>query len=345
MIKQTQLCIVKVSNVKAICLMTMFVISLTACFKKDITVTLPAKTGSSIMQVRMGTTYEKCYFINLANASVVKEALITDWDLRFDATANGQAVLMNSGHKSTRIIAANTTNLKDANITIPPLTITWGFDAPNQLVDSAYLNNWWQNGATNNQVYIVRQGESAATMKYYKIKMIAVNANSYTMQYDTITGTEPITISISKNSNTNFVYFSFADGGKTIDWEPAKTTWDVCFMQYHHPFYTETPFLYYLVTGVLANTYNTQSAGDSTISNNFATFSTANIGQYTFNNNANTIGYNWKRPDENFNYTTFSNYLYLIKNQQGAIFKLHFLDFYYQGVEKGAPKFEFERLQ
>jgi hypothetical protein len=322
----------------------MLVISLNSCFKKDITVVLPPKTGSSIMQVRMGSTYEKCYFINLAKAQVVKEGSITDWDLRFDATPNGQAVLMNAGHKATRIIASNVTSMQE-DVYVPPLNITWGFDAPNQLVDSAYVNNWWTNNTSNNRVYILRQGDGGAPIKYYKFKMLSVDANSYTMQYDTVNGVTPKTITISKNSNTNFVYFTFADGGNTCDWEPPKTTWDLCFMQYHQPFYTEVPFLYYPVTGVLTNSYQTQAAGDTTISNNFVNFTAADIGQYNFTTDVNAIGYNWKKPDENFNYVTYPNYLYLVKTQQGAIYKLHFLDFYYQGAEKGAPKFEFERLQ
>jgi HmuY protein len=344
MTKQSEICLVKGSNVMAICLMAV-IISLTACFKKDIRISLPPKTGSSVMQVRMGTTYQNCFFVNLEKNSIVQQALITDWDLRFDATAKGSAVLINSGNQSTRIIAANTT-IMDSGLNVPPLNITWGFDAPNQLVDSAFLNDWWlPNNTSNNQVYIIRQGESATTMKYYKIKMISVDANKYVMQYDTMTGKNPKTITLPKNTSKNFVYFSFVNGGRMIDWEPAKTNWDICFMPYHHPFYTETPFLYYPVTGVLANSFNTQTAGDTSINNSFASFTIDKIAQYTFNTNANTIGYNWKKPDANFNYITYSDYLYLIKNQNGAIFKLHFLDFYYQGIEKGAPRFEFERMQ
>jgi hypothetical protein len=336
---------VKVSNTKAIVLMMIYLVVMSGCFKKDISVVLPPKTGSSLMQVKMGSSYEKCYFISLDKVSVVKEAMIGDWDLRFDATENGKSVLMNSGNHSTRIIKANTKNMK-AGFTIPPITETWGFDVPNNLIDSAYLNNWQDvNGVSKNDVYIVRQGDGLSPMKYYKIAIVSVDVNKYVIQYDTVDGINAKTIDIPKSLTNNFSYFSFKNGGKVVDWEPSKKDWDICFMPYHQPFYNMKPFLYYPVVGCLSNNYKTQCAGDTTKFTNFSTFSSADINLYTLDNNANTIGYNWKIPDDNFNYVTNSGYLYLIKTQQHHLYKLHFLDFYYQGVEKGAPKFEFERLQ
>jgi HmuY protein len=345
MTKGKHLYTVNVSNTKAIVLMMTILVVLSGCFKKDITVVLPPKTGSSTMQVKMSSTYEKCYFINLDNASVVKESMIGEWDLRFDANANGKAVLMNAGNHSIRIIKTSSDNMK-ATLSIPSISETWGYDAPNQLTDSAYLNKWQDaNGSSKNEVYIVRQGDGASKMKYFKIKMISADDNQYVMQYDTIDGINTKTISIPKSTTKNFSYFSFTKGGQVLDWEPAKKDWDICFMPYHQPFYLPTQFLYYPVVGCLANNFNTLSAGDTTKSFNFNTFTLADINQFTINSNVNNIGYNWKKPDNNFNFITYPDYLYLVKTQQGHLYKLHFLDFYYQGVEKGAPKFEFDRLQ
>jgi HmuY protein len=345
MTKGNHLYTVNVSNTKAIVLLITILVVITGCFKKDIVVTLPAKTGSSVMQVKMGSTYENCYFINLSKASIVKQSKIGEWDLRFDANANGKTVLMNSGNRSIRIIKTNSNNMK-AGLVIPSITETWGYDAPNNLLDSAYLRNWLNsNGTSKNEVYIIRQGEATSDMKYYKIQLISVDDNKYVMQYDTVDGIKAKTIEIPKSLTKNFSYFSFANNGQVTDWEPNKTDWDICFMPYHQPFYNITPFLYYPVVGCLSNNYITLCGSDSNKSANFNTFSLADINQYPLNNNANTIGYNWKKPDINFNYETNANFLYLIKTQQGFLYKLHFLDFYYQGLEKGAPKFEFERLQ
>ncbi len=341
---QMELYTVNVSNIRTIGLLIAVVIGFSACFKKDVQIKLPAKTGASLMQITMGSTYDTCYFINLDNAAVIKKYLITDWDIRFDATDNGHVVLMNSGNHNLRIIKSNTDNMKGA-ITIPPLDTTWGYDPPTAWVDSAYLQNWQDgNGNTKNEVYLVRRGDAVNALSYYKFKILSVSQGEYVIQYDTVDGIEPKTISIPKNVEKNFSYFSFNNGGKVVDIEPAKTSWDICFMQYHQPFYNSTPFLYYPVVGCLSNSYNTQCGGDTTLATSFNTFSLDQVNQYPLNSFANTIGYNWKKPDANFIYTTYPEYLYLVKTQLGHLYKLHFLDFYYQGLEKGAPKFEFERL-
>jgi hypothetical protein len=252
---------------------------------------------------------------------------------------------MNSGNYNARIVKSNTNNMK-ASITVPGIDSTWGYDPANNWLDSAYLRNWRSaNGSTKDEVYIFRQGNSQASMRYYKFKIKAVSIDNYTLEYDTIIGITPKTITIPKNAKKNFVYFSFSNGGKALDLEPEKTTWDIVCMPYHEPFYYASPFLYYPVTGVLSNSYNTMSAGDSTITSNFSKFSIDSISKYQLNNANNNIGYNWKKPDANYNYITNSNLLYLVKTQQGHLYKMHFLDFYFQGTEKGAPKMEWERIQ
>jgi hypothetical protein len=336
---------VKVSDKRVFVALMALLISTSACFKKDIKVTLPAKTGSSVLQVKMGSTYENCYFINLEKASVVMQSNIGAWHLRFDATAAGSAVLMNSGNHSMRIIRSNTDNIK-GSIKVPGLDTTWGYDSPTSLIDSAYLNNWLDaNGKAKDEVYIVRIGDGVVPLHYYKIKMMSVNADNYVMQYDTINGITPKTILIPKQMDKNFVYFSFEDGGKVVEWEPAKTSWDICFMPYHEPFYFAKPFLYYPVTGCLANSYKTLCTGDTTTVTNFSTFTLQDAAKYQLLPYANGIGYNWKKPDNNFSFITHPEYIYLVKNQLGHLYKLHFLDFYFQGLEKGAPKFEWERLE
>ncbi len=316
----------------------------TSCFKKDIVIKLPPKTGATTMQVRMGAGYDTCYYISLENGKVAGSHLITDWDLRFDATPSGHVVLMNSGNHNSRIIATAETDMKAA-ITAPPISITWGFDPPTSWQDSAYVRNWQaSNGASKNEVYIFRQGDAVQTMQYFKFQIVSVTNAAYTILADSLNGTQPRLFTIPKFENKNFAYFSFANGGSVKNLEPNKTDWDLVCMPYHSPFYNNTPFLYYQVTGILSNSYNTLCGGDTAINTNFTTFTLDSIGKYPLNNFVGTIGYNWKKPDNNYNYVTFPNYVYVVKTQQGHLYKLHFTSFYFQGVEKGAPKFEFERM-
>jgi hypothetical protein len=318
---------------------------LSSCFKKDVKISLPPKTGSSFVQARMGNNYDTTLYINLGTGNVVGSHLSTAWDLRFDASDDGFVVLMNSGNNNTRIIKSTSTDIT-SGITIPSIDSAWGFDAPSRWVDSAYMRNWRNaDGSAKPEVYIVRQGGSLQNMKYYKLQMKSVNKDGYSILVDTIFGNKPKQIFVPKNRNKNFVYFSFKNGGEAKDIEPERTAWDIVLMPYNEPFYHITPFLYYPVTGVLTNSYNTYSAGDTMRSTNFSKFTLDSIGAYPLNHFHNTIGYSWKKPDANFNYITDPSLLYLVKTQQGALYKLHFLDFYYQGTEKGSPKMEWERLQ
>ncbi len=325
--------------------LVIIIVSFTACFKEDKTISLPPKTGSSFMQVNMGTDYNTCYYINLDSSTVVAKTNITDWHLRFDARPTGNAILLNAGNGSMRIITCTDTSMLTPTIA-PAITETWGFDVPNQLADSAFLNNnRLTNAVTKNNVYVIRSGESSTTLAMYKIKLIHSDNFKYTIQYDTITGTNPKTIDVFKNSNYNFMYFTFNKGGEVILQEPKKTEWDICFTKYNHPFYNNNPFLYYPVVGALTNNFNTISAGDTSKPMAFEQVTPLTAGAFPLNNNANNIGYNWKKPDANYNFITYPNYIYFLRTQNGHLYKLHFVDFYTSSGSKGAPKFEFERLQ
>jgi hypothetical protein len=43
-------------------------------------------------------------------------------------------------------------------------------------------------------------------------------------------------------------------------------------------------------------------------------------------------------------YTIESDRIYLLRNSEGIFWKLHFIDFYTQNGEKGAPMFELQEL-
>jgi HmuY protein len=320
------------------------IITSISCIKKDTPIVLPPKTGSTYLQINTGNKYDTTVYVSLENNTIVKKGLHNDWDLRFDASNNGFAVLMNGG-KNTRAFNTHNSNINSV-IVAPPINSAteWGYDAPSLLIDSAYLHNWQlPNGESKNEVYVLRQGASG-NLAIYKILIKSVNATNYLIALDTITGTNPNIITIPKNDAYNFSYLSFKNGGTIVLFEPPKKDWDIEFTRYIHPFYNATPFIAYTVTGCLANPYNTLSAGDTTQSFEFGKFNLDQINKLPLSKNANAIGYNWKQlPDVMQNYITQPQYLYLIKTQNNKLYKLHFLDYYLNG-EVGAPKFEFERL-
>jgi hypothetical protein len=321
------------------------VLAITSCVKEDSPLVLPPKTGSQIMQVFMGPKpYDTTVFVSLSNASVVRKFRSYDWDLRFDASENGLSILMNTG-KNMRSYNTGKTAMHIVTDTIGQPAV-WSFDVPNNLKDSAFLNSWHTNGLSKNEVYVLRAGDEDFTSeKFYKLQIVSADNSGYYIKWDTLKSVNTKTLFIPKNSSKNFVYCSFKDGGKVVDVEPNKTDWDISVTRYSVPFYGVTPFLFYPVNGVILNSFNTLASTDTMAPVNFATFTKEAAAQRTLIKNEDVIGYNWKTPTgPNFTFETKDKYIYTIKTQKNELYKLHFLDFYYQGIG-GAPKFEFERLQ
>jgi hypothetical protein len=98
-----------------------------------------------------------------------------------------------------------------------------------------------------------------------------------------------------------------------------------------------------VVNGFLLNPNNTQAYHDSLLGYN-AINATMAVG-FAWQSRWDAIGYLWKSYDLNTNiYTAQSRYTYVVKAQNGALFKMRFLDFYSPLGVKGSPKFEFKPL-
>ena len=66
---------------------------------------------------------------------------------------------------------------------------------------------------------------------------------------------------------------------------------------------------------------------------------------FVFDDNQNSIGFNWKEYDLTSGvYTVFANINYIIRDNELRYYKLHFIDFYNDLGVKGYPKFEIQEL-
>jgi hypothetical protein len=84
--------------------------------------------------------------------------------------------------------------------------------------------------------------------------------------------------------------------------------------------------------------YETQDLAFDTIDLDIAT-------SFMYSDAVDILGYDWK--EFNFDlgtYTIESDRIYLLRNSEGIFWKLHFIDFYTQNGEKGAPMFELQEL-
>jgi hypothetical protein len=220
----------------------------------------------------------------------------------------------------------------------------WRYDNASWDVDSTAIGNW-QN-ALGNPVYVIDRSlcsPGTPADRYWKIKINYVTANCYSLSYARIADSIFKTITIDKTSNHTYSYFTFNNNGKQLEVEPEKDKWDIVFTRYRYIFYDFAVPLPYYVNGVLLNTNLTFAAVDSVtpyekIDYNFAKTKTLSAKR-------DAIGYKWKDFDfVTQQYFVKPYYVYIIKDQDGYYYKLHFIDFYSASGTKGEPKFEYQRL-
>ena len=323
-----------------------FITVLSSCLKKDAVYKLPAQTGSSYMQVNLNYNvgaYDSVVYVSLENNTIVKSVNRKSWDLAFETATNGFHVMINSANDA-RILNTHFTNLNQVT-TVNNNVLSNGYDSTSQLMDSTYIGNWLNtNNVSKNEVFVINLYDDTLASSYFKFQLVSVDANNYVIKYAALKDTTFNIMTINKNANYNFSYFSFANDGSTPMIEPPKTDWDLVFTKYGDNATEFGVTLYYPVTGVLLNSYSTTASADETQTNYFSTYTFTQALAMTYTNRRNIIGWHWKDVDANYNYTVFSQKIYCVRNQNNQLFKLHFIDYYYLGV-RGFPKFEFERIQ
>lgn len=332
----------------------MFVVAglcLSSCQKPDKPIALPEKGTSQHATVDMGEDYLEQFFYNIENGQIVHTSFVNSWDLAFEASPAGYHVFMN-GAKTSDFYVYNTHKTNLADVKDPPAISKseWGYDAPCGTADSTYIGNWRQaNGMSKNEVYVIKWSADGLNYIYYKMILVSVSSDKYIISYGYFDKPETKVMTIPKDDNYNFTYFTFDDGGKIIQPEPPKNTWDIVFTRYRHIYYDypvpDANFFPYTVMGVLLNPYNTTAVADSVTG--YENIKTAYIANAKFCKDRNVIGFDWKSYDYvgTFKYTVHKNKCYIVKDQDDKFWKLHFIDYYSNLGVKGSPSFEYERLQ
>jgi hypothetical protein len=306
-----------------------------SCEKAEQPIGKPQKGPAQITRVDMGEEYLDQIFFDFATGQSVMTSKINSWDLAFEAGPDGYHVFMN-GAKD--LVLYNTNNITPAAVNeMSGLMVEdhqWGFDSPSGLPDSTYIGDW----RGKNETYILKFSD----LTFKKVIFTSVNDTVYTIQYGDINSTLS-SFTIRKNSDFNYAYFSFDNGGKQVYPEPAKNTWDIVFTRYRYVYY-DLSNKRYVVTGVLLNPYQTSALADSTTGFAQIAFNLASM-QNGFSNRRDVIGFDWK----DYNFTTGMYQVdlqksYVVRTRHNEYWKLRFLDFYNVNKVKGSPTFEFDRI-
>lgn len=314
----------------------MLCVSVIGCDKGEIPV--PVRQAGDVItdQVEMGSDYSEVIYYNLLTKSVVHSHLKTDWDLGFETGADGWHVILNSG-KAMVVSATNKQWLKDVS---DSENAYWKNDASTGNLDSTAIGDW----KSNSQVFLIDRGYDidGSLIGIMKLR-IEETVNGYRIHFADVAATDSSSMEIPKNDAVNFVCVSLEGSGSIADIEPNKEDWHLKFTQYTHVFVEDGEVIPYTVTGALLNPY--QMEGLLYIETPFDSIDLELAISFMYSEAIDVIGYDWKYYDFDLaSYTVYPEMVYLLKNSDGIHWKLHFIDFYTQNGEKGAPMFEFQEL-
>lgn len=317
---------------------------LASCEKEESPVTLPPKTGAQYSRVSMGEDYTTQIFWDLETNAVVKSSSNEVWDLSFDAATDGYRICMNGG-KGINLYNMHTADFGAVtNLPSGFKETSWGYDDPKGQPSGNYVGNWWNDEAqtSTSDVFIAKVGD----FDYYKFQPLTVSDAAYTFKVARLDQTAGTVVTLSKESGFNKVYYSFTQG-PLAQLDPPQAAWDLVFTRYRYIYrdYLGPGLDFpYMISGVLLNPYKVTAGADSNVAFSEMTLERAKAA--TFTNYTDVIGgFSWKTYDfDKGRYNINPRIVYYIRNRNGQLYKMHFLDFYLNGV-KGNPSFETERLE
>ena len=323
---------------------------LASCEKEDKAMLLPASGDLTRVVANIQSNYSKQVYVSLSkNIQLTRN--LKDWDLAFEADANGFHVYLNSGKY---MFVCHTGDTGFANV--DTVGKTWKVDNDRLDDDSTAIGNWFVNGQSNGEVMVIDRGRIfytglTAAQRFKKLKLEEVTSDEYRFTYCDFNSSSPVVFTLPKNNTYSLMYFSFDNGGKKVDIAPPKNDWDVVFTHYTHTYLEEplgSPYRYYLVSGGLSNKWNgitgTRLIKDSTGYVAYDAIDGIKATTYALSAAADFIGFDWKVVDATFNYFIVPNRYYLLKDQNGFYFKIRFTDFYDQQGHSGAITFDYQRL-
>jgi hypothetical protein len=208
-----------------------------------------------------------------------------------------------------------------------------------------------------NQVYLVNLGTqipnapattgainiTGENRGWRKIRVLR-NGQNYVLQHAAIASSQFTEVTIEKNTQYNFVFYSLVNNQKVVV-EPKKDEWDLNFTAFTN---TLPGFGSYLFSdGVLTNVRNGVVAYQVLNSTGFSydTFTISDVDNALFSNDQRTIGANWRSGGGPTSLPSVrDDRFYVVKDTQGNVYKVQFISMTNAQGERGFPTFQYALL-
>jgi hypothetical protein len=318
-------------------------LALHSCFEEEEMVPRHEQGNLKEGVAAMGPYYETQVYFDLCDNKEVCSNLLTEWDLSFESDSGAWIIRLNSAQFMLAGNSSDTLFSSDLNQD----DLEMRFDKSDGNPDSTAIASWYEISAdsiwSNRHVYLVDRGsdELGSPIGEKKVQLDIIG-NELLVRYANSDNSDENTLRINRDQSTDRVYFSFSDG--LIDIAPDSDKWCLLFTRYTSMLVTDEGEDYpYIVTGVLLNSNGVTAALDTI--HDFMDIDLDNITGLEFTNHSDVIGYEWKYY--NFDagvYTIEPDLNYVIRDRDGFVYKLRFVDFYSDLGVKGYPTFEYVRL-
>lgn len=322
-------------------ILLLFSFSLFSCFEEDSAV--PPWPGEVIT---ISEDIEEYFsYFDLETGKVVTSYPAEIWQIGFECGEEGWHILINSGDGW---FLWNSYQTKFETDVEPPQGVLWLYDNQSAYPDSTAVGNWIDFNTQNytNHVFFLGNFRSG---KYYDLKRIQffhVNSEQYQFLIRDEGSGLTDSVTIIKSDTSNFVYCNIYNT-QQVNIEPRKEDFDIIFGPYYDLATQLGVTIPYLVRGTFLNAWETVAVLDSI--NDYDQITYEVLGEYTFTNQKDVIGYRWKDisidpGSGRAAYKVKTNYSYIIQTSSDNYYKLRFLSFSIDGVS-GYPRFEYKELK
>jgi len=322
-----------------ISLITLILVVLaSSCRKGELPVSRPSNKNINTVEIVTGVNYDRQVYFNLLDNEEVGTSHRNDWDLGFSCS-DTPYIVCNTGRMMTAMLVEDNT--------FEQLTSKGDFEN-NQKLDhsTGRIDSLAIRGGS---LFLINRGIGVdADAKFIKLEIIEHTKTLFKGRIANLDGSNEQTVSISKNTEYNFVYLKWDKSEKcsTPIVEPKKTEWDIVFTQYGYIFYQ--PAMLYSVMGCLTNSYNTKALKILPDDKKFEEVNLAYAQTLDLLEDKDVIGYDWKSVHgvtATPTWTIQYDNTYIIKDQNDIYYKLRFIGFNNPTTgEKGTPVFEYMAL-
>jgi hypothetical protein len=283
------------------------------------------------------------------------------WDLgfyggeEFRVTINGSLYMAVLPLSNTDINSVNSESVA----ALQPLVAVGTFDPKNEVFVDGPNGNILETAISEiaeddskNPVYLLNLGVEVGTVQpnpgsvaiageprgWKKIRILR-DGNGYTLQYADLDATSYDEISIPKDVDFNFTFFSF-NTNKIVQVEPQKLQWDISFTVFTNIIagagsYGFSDFSLHNRKGGVTS----YGLVDNNI--NYENFTTTDVDDTLLQESQIAIGSSWRNVFEG---SANTNIYYVLKDANNNYFKIRFLDLVNESGERGYPRFEYTLL-